>query len=90
MIRDDFASDLANVFYDDVNTRAMINGEEVTGYLTKGDSDFGMDAETYVFDGPASALKDVSRGDAVQIDNLTYHVVRPDFDNDRIKLVLAL
>lgn len=90
MFRDDLASDLANVFYDDVNTKAMINGKEVTGYLTRDDSSFGMDTEAYVFDGPATELKDVRRGDAVTVDGLTYHVVRPDFNNDRINLVLAL
>ncbi len=89
-LRDDLAGDLANVFYEDVSTVAIVAGQNVTGHLSKGDSAFGMDAETYLFDAPAVPLKDVRRGDPITVDGLIYKVVRPDYFGDRITLVLAL
>lgn len=86
----DIANDLDAVFYADVSTVASISGKEITGHLTKADSGFGMDAETYVFDAAAEHLKDVRRGNPVTIGGLVYQVVRPDFQGDRTHLVLAL
>lgn len=85
---DDLANDLTNVFYEDFQHEAVFGAERVKGHLTVGDSAFGMDAQTYVFDGPASQLATVRRGDQLTIGQDTYTVVRPDYYGHRTLLIL--
>ena len=87
-LHDDMANDLANVFYDDFKNQAIILGQTVEGYLSRGDSAFGVNAETFIFDGPKVDLKDVRRGDQITIDGEVYTVVRPDYFGDRTHLTL--
>ncbi|WP_396586459.1 hypothetical protein [Bermanella sp. R86510] len=85
---DDLENDLANVFYEDYKDEAVIGAELVKGHLSVGDSAFGMDAQAYVFDGPASQLGNIRRGDQLTISGNIYTVVRPDYYGHRTLLIL--
>ena len=85
---DDLANDLANVFYDDFKHEATIGGQVVKGHLSISDGGFGVDAQTTVFDGPATALASVRRGDQLTINGEIYTVVRPDYYGDRTMLTM--
>ena len=84
----DLENDLNNVFYEDFKHEALLNGQTVKGHLSVGDSSFGMDAQSYVFDGPAEQLAVVRRGDQLTINGEVYTVVRPDYFGQRTLLVL--
>lgn len=86
--KDDIANDLSNVFYEDFQHNAVIGSVTVKGHLSISDSTFGMDAQQYVFDAPASDLSSVRRGDQLTIDGEQYTVVRPDYYGDRTLLTL--
>lgn len=85
---DDLANDLANVFYDDFKHEAVIAGQTVKGHLSITDSGFGVDGKTTIFDGPASSLASVRRGDQITINGELYTVVRPDYYGQRTMLTV--
>ncbi|GAB2191774.1 hypothetical protein MAH1_33820 [Sessilibacter sp. MAH1] len=87
---DDLQADLENVFYQDVNHKAVINGSEITGYLdVKAWRWRNVDANQKTFSFPAHLFTaSIERGAVITVNNRQYRYVRFFDEGDTKILVL--
>lgn len=87
---DDLNADLSNVFFADFQSRALINGVEVVGFLDINAHRWAdISSEQMIFMVPRSNVPPIQRGATITINGKPYTLVRPLPAGDQTHLVVS-